>query len=231
MQSRMTQVLAVAFALVLFTAPPARSADNLQSVLSQLDKAAADFHATTADITFDTETLQPIADSETQTGTAYYQRQGGTFEMAAHIEKDNGQPTARMYSIVNGQIAYFDQAANQVTRFSHYDKYLSYLELGFGASGKALAALWNITDLGPETVGGVQTEKLELVAKDPAVRKNFSKVTIWVDPAHAVCMRQRFDEGTTAYRIFTYSNFKFSQSLPRSDFTFKTNSHTTYSDR
>ena len=67
--------------------------------------------------------------------------------------------------------------------------------LGFGASGKDLAAKWEIKYLGPETLDGVKTEKLEMVAKDPAVRKNIRKVTIWVDPENGVSLKQLFDQG------------------------------------
>ena len=47
--------------------------------------------------------------------------------------------------------------------------------LGFGASGKELEEKWNITYLGQETLDGVKTDKLELVPKDPAIRKNLSE--------------------------------------------------------
>ena len=53
--------------------------------------------------------------------------------------------------------------------------------LGFGASGKELPKKWDIKYAGPETVDGMKTDKLELVAKDPTVRKNLPKVTIWMD--------------------------------------------------
>ena len=51
--------------------------------------------------------------------------------------------------------------------YNKASKYESYLMLGFGASGKDLAEKWNIKYLGQETIDGVKTDKLELVAKDP----------------------------------------------------------------
>ena len=62
--------------------------------------------------------------------------------------------------------------------------------LGFGASGKDLEEKWTIKYLGKETIDGIATDKLELVAKDPDVRKNIPKVTIWMDTARAVSLKQ-----------------------------------------
>lgn len=228
MSCRNTLTLAAAFALALCIAPSAHAADNLQSVLNRLDQAAASFHTTTADFTFDTETVEPIADTDIQKGTIYYQRQGSAFKMAAHINQANGNPIVRAYSDVDGHLSFFDQPTNQVTRFSGAGKFEDYLRLGFGASGKDLAAKWNISDLGSELIDGVKTEKLELIAKDPEVRKILTRVTIWVDPDRAVSLRQRFDEGPSVYRICTYTHFRINQSQPRDAFSFKTDSSTTY---
>lgn len=231
MSHRKTLVFAAACACILFAAPSAHAADNLQSILSRLDRAAANFHTTSADFVFDTETVQPVADSDIQKGVIYYQRNGSSFKMEAHINEANGQPISRAYAFADGVLTYFDQPTNQVTRVGGAGKFESYLKLGFGASGKDLAAKWNIKDLGAETIDGIQTEKLELIAKDPEVRKTFTRVTIWVDLDRAVSLRQRFDESSSTYRICTYTNFRINQSLPRNAFTFKTNSGTTYVNR
>jgi outer membrane lipoprotein-sorting protein len=98
--------------------------------------------------------------------------------------------------------------------------------LGFGASGKSLEEKWQIKYLGPEVIDGVKTDKLELVAKDPTVRKNIPKVTIWLDTERAVSLKQIFDEGPGQYRVCFYYNFKTNQPLPADAFTFKTDKQT-----
>ena len=70
--------------------------------------------------------------------------------------------------------------------------------LGFGASGKELEEKWDIKYDGPETMDGVKTEKLELVAKDPEVQKNLPKVTIWMDTDRGVSLKQVFRRGPGA---------------------------------
>ena len=120
---------------------------------------------------------------------------------------------------------------DQVTTLTSASQYEGYLMLGFGASGKELAEKWDITDAGPETINGVKTEKLDLVAKDPTVRKNLPKVTIWVDLDRGVSLKQVFDEGQGQSRTCTYSNIKINESLPGDAFTIKTDSKTQYINR
>ena len=93
--------------------------------------------------------------------------------------------------------------------------------LGFGASGRDLEAKWDIKDLGSEVMDGITTEKLELVAKDLDIRKNLSKVTIWVDPDRAVSLKQVFTLSASSTKVCLYRNFKLNKSLPGDAFTFK----------
>jgi len=90
--------------------------------------------------------------------------------------------------------------------------------------GKELTGKWDIKYLGPDktvtTDMGVPTDKLELVAKDSTVRKNIPKVTIWLDTARAVSLKQVFDLGEGQSRTCTYTNIEVNQSLPRDAFKF-----------
>ena len=120
-----------------------------------------------------------------------------------------------------------------MTTYTKANKFESYVMLGFGASGKDLQAKWDITDLGSENLSDgkatIKTEKLELVAKDPEVRKNLTKITIWVDLDRAISLKQELHFGSSNTRIGVYSNIKVNQSLPADAFTFKTNSKTQHS--
>jgi outer membrane lipoprotein-sorting protein len=100
--------------------------------------------------------------------------------------------------------------------------------LGFGASGAEIEQKWTVAYLGAETMDGVKTAKLELVPKDPTVRKNLAKVTLWIDPERDVSVKQLFDEGDGQYRVCVYFNIKVNQPLPADAFTFKTDSKTQY---
>jgi outer membrane lipoprotein-sorting protein len=215
-----------AFFLAPSLTPAASAAEDKERVLRKLDAAAASFHATSADFQFETVQTDPIPDKDVMKGTAYYERKGTTFRMAAHIREKNGRAHEIVYVYSGGALKYYDSLSGQTKVLAKASSYESYLMLGFGASGKELEEKWDIKYLGEEMLSGVQTEKLELVAKDPSVRKNIPKVIIWVDSERGVSLKQHFDEGAGTYRDCFYSNFKINQSLPSDAFVIKTDSKT-----
>ena len=201
-------------------------ADDLDRVLRELDKSAANFQTTTADFEFDTIQTDPFPDRDVQKGTVFYGRNGSGFEMGMHIVEVNGKPIQKIIVVSGGVFRMYEPLIDQVTQSNKAGKYESYLVLAFGASGKDLEQKWNIRYLGPETISGVKTVKLELVAKDPDVLRLFPKVTVWIDPTRAVSLKQYFDEGQGQSRTCTYTNIKVNETLPVDAFTFKTDSKT-----
>jgi outer membrane lipoprotein-sorting protein len=223
-------VVAASIAVLLLAARAAVAAPSddkeRDRVLHQLDIAAKNFRTTSADFEFDSIQTDPIYDKDVQKGTVYYERKAGSFQMAAHIREENGKPVPKVYVYSGGVVKLYEQLINQVTTLSKLSQYESWFMLGFGASGKDLEQKWEITYLGPETIDGIKTEKLELVAKDATVRKNIPKVTIWVDAERGVSLKQVFDEGPGQSRVSVYFNIKVNQALPADAFTFKTDSKT-----
>jgi outer membrane lipoprotein-sorting protein len=218
--------------LLLTPARAAFGADDLPAVLAKLDAAAERFKSTTADFEFDSIQTDPIPDKDEQKGTIYFERTGNSFQMAAHIKEVNSKPIPKIYTYSKGVFKLWEGGnLNQVTTFARASKFESYLMLGFGASGKALAEKWDITYDGPETIDGVKTDKLELVAKDPDVKKNLPKVTVWMDTDRGVSLKQVFDEGPGQYRVSVYFNIRLNTPLPGDAFTFKTDSKTQYINR
>jgi hypothetical protein len=211
------------FALIpaaFFLSRPA-SAEDLQQVLRRLDSAAKNFTNVTADFEFDTIQTVPVPDTDVLQGVAYYERSAGHFRMAAHIHQHNGRPAAQAYILAGGVLRESDTGKeSDAHTINQASKYQSYLGLGFGASGSDLQSKWDIKYLGQETIDGLQTDKLELVAKDPTVRKNLPKVTIWLDTPRAVSVKQIFDEGEGTSRICHYTDIKMNQALPSNAFSF-----------
>jgi outer membrane lipoprotein-sorting protein len=219
-------------ALTMFPGRAAIAAGDLKATLAKLDVAAANFRTTAADFEFDSIQTEPVYDKDVQKGVVYYKRGGANFQMGVHITDVNGQNVPKIIICCqNGAVQLYEQKLNQVTRLSKLSQYQSWFMLGFGASGKELEEKWNISDNGPETVNGIRTEKLEMVPKDPAVRKNVPKVTLWMDLERGVSVKQVFDEGEGQQRICLYSNFKMNQNLPADAFTFKTDKKTTFVNR
>lgn len=207
-------------------APPAH--DQKDEVLRRLDQAAKNFRSTSADFQFDSVETDPIPDKDVQKGSVYYERKGSAFQMAAHISEDNGKPVPKVYVYSGGVAKLYEQLIDQVTILSKVSQYESWFMLGFVASGKDLEQKWVIKYLGSETLDGVKTEELELVPKDPAIRKNLSKVNMWVDPERAVSLKQILYFNSGEYKVCVYFNIKVNQALPTDAFTLKTDSKTAY---
>lgn len=215
-------------AVVCLPAHRAFAAGNLTATLARLDAAAARFHSTTADFQFESVQTDPVPDTEVQKGVVYYRRDGSAFQMGVHIATDNGQPAPKtIVCCQGGAVRLYDERLNQVTVLNKLSHYESWFMLGFGASGKDLAEKWNIADDGPEAIDGVKTEKLELIAKDPAVRRNVAKVILWMDLDRGISLKQRFDEDSSHYRVCTYTNIKMNRPQPKDAYTYKTNKQTT----
>lgn len=232
--SKQIKLVLLSIALVLLPSHRASAApqDDLNSVLRRLDAAAKNFQSTSADFEFDTITTYPVPDTDVQKGVVYYVRKSSGFEMGMHVNQVNGQAAPKVIVVSGGTFKMYEQLTNQVTTSAKVKNYESYLILAFGASGKELSDKWNIKYLGPDTIGGVKVEKLELVAKDPDVLKLFPKVTIWVDPDRGISLKQVFDEGQGASRVSLYSNIQVNpKSLPSDAFTFKTDSKTQFVNR
>ena len=213
-------ILLVLLAATLLSVRQARP-DDLKSVLARLDAAAQDFHSTSAHVEFDTIQTEPIPDKDVMTGTAYYERNGNHFQMAAHLTRHNNRPAAKTYILSGGTLRVSDTGKESDAKaYTQAGKYESYLMLGFGASGAQLEEKWTIKYLGTEMIDGITTDKLELVAKDPEITKTIHKVTIWLDTSRAVSLKQVFDEGEGQSYVCHYSDIKVNQPLPKDAFKF-----------
>ena len=61
---------------------------------------------------------------------------------------------------------------------------------------------------GWETVDGVRTAKLELVAKSEKVRNMFNKFILWIDPKQDVPLKQQVFQPAGDYWLSHYTNIK-----------------------
>jgi outer membrane lipoprotein-sorting protein len=220
MHSRNLFVFLALVAVAILPLRPAH-AEDLARVLAELDAAAVGFRTTTATVEFDSIQTDPIYDKDVMTGNAYYERKGNNVEMAVHFKEHNGKPTAKTYTYSKGTFRLSETGKEADAKpYTQASKFEGYLTLGFGASGSELAEKWDIKYLGQETIDGVVTDKLELVAKDPTVPKNISKVTVWMDTARAVSLKVIFDEGQGQSYVCHYTDIKVNQPLPKAAFNF-----------
>jgi len=208
--------LALIIALLAITSNRGFAAD-LDKVLAQMDAASAKFQNAQADFVWDNYT-KVVDDHELQSGTIYFDRSGGQTQMAALIQKPSKKVVVYKDSVLN----YYDPALDQLNVFSagkNKAQYESFLTLGFGGSGKDLKAAWQITDLGPDNIGGVATEKLDLKSQTARDNAHIDHITIWVDPTRAVSLKQVFYYASGDSRTSIFTNIKYNEKkLPKGVF-------------
>jgi outer membrane lipoprotein-sorting protein len=211
---------------ILFCAALTASAQNLDAVLSSMDRAAAGFHSAQCDFTADM--YQKVVDEhDFQKGTMYFRKQGDSIDMAADIR----DPGKKYVLFTNGIVSYFQPQIDQVTQYNagkNKAEVESYLVLGFGGGGHVLTNSYDVQFGGMEQVQGVSAGKLLLSPKSQRVHNMFQTITLWIDPARGVPVQQRFDEPSGDYRITKYSDIKLNQKLPNDAFKLKTNGKTKF---
>jgi outer membrane lipoprotein-sorting protein len=201
---------------------------HLDEVLRQMDAASLKFQAAEADFRWDLYE-RVVKQTTTQTGTIYFKKQGTTTVMGARIVS----PSIKFLEYRDGRLRLFDPGTDHltiVTSKGNQAQMESFLTLGFGGSGKDLAKAWTIADLGDEMIDGVQTAKLDLVPKDPAVRNNCTHMTIWVDPIRGISLKQSFYMPSEDYRTAVYANIKYNQKVDEKQYQIKTDSKTTHDE-
>jgi outer membrane lipoprotein-sorting protein len=198
---------------------------HLDAVLRQMDAASLKFQSAEANFRWDLYE-RVVKQTTTQTGTIYFNKQGTTTVMGARVE----QPALKLIEFRNGTLRLFEPGTNHLTivdATNNKAQLESFLTLGFGGSGKDLAKAWTISDLGDEVVDGVQTAKLDLVPKDPAVRNNCTHMTIWVDPVRGISLKQSFYMPSEDYRTAVYANIKYNQKVDEKPYQINTDKKTT----
>jgi outer membrane lipoprotein-sorting protein len=197
---------------------------RLESVLQQMDAASAKFQSAQADLRQELYT-KVVDDNEEQKGTVYFLRKNGATQMGIKMLP---QP-AQIVEFKDGVLRVFNPGTNHVDQFSASGKNQALAEtlmtLGFGGSGADLKKAWTIEDQGTEQMSDgsktVPVEKLDLVSKDETIKKNYTHVTIWIDAARGVTLKQEFFAANGDTRTAFYANIRLNQAVDVGPFAIK----------
>lgn len=203
-------------------APAETKSENatLESVLDQLDKAAAEFKSTEADFVWD-QYQKVVDETDTQKGRIYFVRHEKDTHMAANVS----EPDKKDLVFHDGKLKFYQPRIDQITEYDatkNRSEVETFLVLGFGGRGHDLPKTFNVKFAGWETIDGVRTAKLELDPKSPKVKNTFAQIILWIDPARGVSLKQQFMEPSGDYRIAKYANFKMNQKVNEDVFKLKT---------
>jgi outer membrane lipoprotein-sorting protein len=212
--------------LLLNAAAQVQPAPTLESVLKKMDAAAANFHTTQADFVWD-QYQKVVDETDTQKGTVYYRRTGDNVEMMADVK----EPDQKFVLYKDGKLEVYQPKIEQVMEYStggNRSEIESYLVLGFGGSGEDLKKSFDVSFLGTEDVGGVETVKLQLVPKNDKLRNTFSKILLWIDLSRGISVQQQFFQPQGDFRLARYANVRVNAKIGNDIFQLKTNKKTQF---
>lgn len=204
-------VLASAFAL----AAPRQNHGSwtVNSVLREMDSGARDFRSLSADVERTKVTIV-VNDKSTETGTLHVRGDKMLLEMNA--------PDARTILRSGDSLFLYNPGLKRVEEYNlgkNRAMVDEFLLLGFGTEGRNLERSYVVTLLGEPSLDDRKTVELELVPKSDSVRKQISRVDLWLDPASWLPVQQEFFEtGSGDYSIVRYSHVVKNANIPDSDF-------------
>jgi outer membrane lipoprotein-sorting protein len=203
-----------------------QQAPSLESVLKEMDAAAASFHSAQADFEWD-QYQKVVDDTDVQKGTVYYRRAGNEIEMMAEIK----QPDSKFVLYKDGKLQVYQPKIDQVMVFSagsNRSEMEGYLVLGFGGSGEELKKTYDVTFVSEERIDNVATAKLQLIPKSEKVRNYFSKAFLWINLTTGISVQQQFMQGQGDYRLAKYFAVRIPAKIGNEVFQLKTNKKTQF---
>lgn len=188
---------------------------NLEYILSMMDRAAEDFHSLTAAIEHVKYTAV-VKDTSTESGEIYVRKDG---KMRIDFQSPDPRTILR-----NGDNLYiYTPKINRVEEYNIGKNRAmadQYLALGFGTRVENLKKNYAINLNGEEEVDGHKTAILELTPNSEDVKKQISKIQMWVDESSWLPIQQKFFEsGSEDYFMSRYT--KVMKNLKLGDGKFK----------
>jgi outer membrane lipoprotein-sorting protein len=171
-------------------------------VLQQLNYEARTFRTLTARVAR-TKVTVVVNDRSTESGMIYVRRDG---RMRLNLTQPDPRTILR-----NGDTLYvYNPLIRQVMEYSlarHRELVDQFLLLGFGTSAKELEKAYQIKLEGQQTLGNRKTLLLELTPKSKQVRRQISRILLWIEESSWLPVKQKFLEtGTRDYFTIRYTN-------------------------
>jgi len=175
---------------------------TLEYVLKMMDQSAEDFRSLTAALDHITYTAL-VKDTSTESGEIYVRKD-------SKMRIDFTRPDPRTI-LRNGDNLYiYTPKINRVEEYnigknrSLADQYLA---LGFGTRTENLKKNYEVTFGGEEDLDGQKMAILDLVPHSDDVRKQITKIRMWIDEASWLPVQQKFFEaGSGDYFLSRYKN-------------------------
>ncbi len=175
---------------------------TLDFVLGMMDRSAQDFHSLTAGLDHIKYTAV-VKDTSTESGEIFVRKD-------SKMRIDFVTPDPRTI-LRNGDNLYiYTPKINRVEEYNIGKNRAmadQYLALGFGTRSESLTKNYDVTLAGEEDLDGHKMALIELVPHSDDVRKQITKIQMWVDEGSWLPVQQKFFEaGSGDYFISRYKN-------------------------
>jgi outer membrane lipoprotein-sorting protein len=191
-----------------------------ESVLAMMDKSASDFRSLTADIE-QIKYTDVVKDTSKEQGQIFVRRDQ---KMRIEITKPDPKTILR----TGDSLFIFTPKIKRVEEYNlgkHRSMVDQYLRLGFGTKSQDMLRSFDINMTGEEEIDHRKSFMLELTPKSDEVRKQITKIQMWIDPSSWLPVQQKFFEtGGGDYFLVKYSSMmknlkindaKFKQDWPK----------------
>lgn len=204
------------FVVCLILAGPAAVAaagDNVQQILSRMDKAAGEFKSMTAQVTHVTHT-DVLNDDSTESGTVIMKKVAPG-EVQGRV--DFTVPDVKTYTIEKRRVQEYFPKINTLQIFDldkHGEQLDKFFMIGFGTSGTELATNYDVTTLASGQVNGQAAIRLQLIPKSAETKHYVQKLELWIpEQGDPYPLREKISEPSGDYILVTYSAQKINPPL------------------
>jgi outer membrane lipoprotein-sorting protein len=188
---------------------------TLEGVMAMMDRGAADFRSLTADLE-NTKYTDVVKDTSTETGKIFVRRDQ---KMRIEITKPDPRTILRtgdslfIYTPKIKRVEEIDLGKNRAM----VDQYVL---LGFGTKSQNILKSYEVKLAGEEELDNRKTFLLELTPKSEEIRRQITKIQMWIDQSSWLPLQQKFFQATAGdYFLFHYANIM--KNLKISDSKFK----------
>ena len=198
------------FATLLQAAPGPK--ETLEQVLARMDRAASQFHAMTAQVTYLTHTdILNEDNKETGTATMKKVRPDEVQGLVEFVTPDRKTVTFEKRRM---QVYYPKIKTVQVFEVSKSADPVKFVLIGFGISGTELAKDYDVSVLPNDAPAGEDLIRLLLVPKSAEAKQYMTKVELWIPTAgDPYPLREKITQPSNDYRLVTYSDLKINPPL------------------
>jgi outer membrane lipoprotein-sorting protein len=197
-------------------------AESLNDILTRMDQAAVKFRSFSA-ATKRIEYTAVLDDKKEENGVMRMKKGKGGM-MGVVIFSD---PDPRTYYFSGKTLEIYLPGTNSVEIYDagkHTSVVDEIILLGFGTSGAELRKNYEVTLVGPETVNGVPTTKLQLVPKTAEVRQYAGKIELWIPEGDSSPIQEKLipPPPSKDYNLILFSDRKINNpALSDADFSLK----------